>query len=527
VKRLLLVTAIVFSGFTVSCGGGGSTPPPPPSGGFSNGSLKGQYAFEMTGSDVFGNFLARVGSFTADGNGNITSAIEDVNDAGSNSFIQFTGGTYAIQANGRGTLTLNSAGGGLGLSITLSSTSQGLAAQTDLNATSSGNFILQSAGSFSVPGIANKYVFDTAGIDTRGAPDAIIGQFNADGGGNITGGVLDENDGSSAAPTGALTFGPGGTYGATTANPGTLASAGRGAIDIDGITFVFYIVDGTRIRLLEADGQGDIAGDAVSQSTGIPAQTSTWNPGSFVVIIGGSSVIGTAGPITRATRFTTDGSGNLSAINLDDNNTGSVTSLNSSKFSGATYQIDTSAGVVGSGRGTLTMQASGQKNPFTFVFYLQSPTQAVIYDTSNGVIGDGSLLAQTGGPFAFAGLSANNAFNWSGVNLGSSHNIVFEEDFVGQYALSSSGGISGAMDFTELGSTSNHVAFPNTAITGTLTLNGDGTGRMGSNTYKVTTGTSPTTTFNFTAYIASPNAIFLVGSDTDRVIAGSVVGQQQ
>ena len=520
-----MLGAMVLCGFAVACGGGGSTPPPPPSGGFSNASLKGQYAFEMTGSDFNGFFLARVGSFTADGAGNITSAIEDVNDNGNFAFVQFTGGTYTIQANGRGTLTLTSGAGGLGLSITLSSTSQGLAAQTDLNATSSGNFILQSAGSFSVPGIANKYVFDVAGVVPSGtsgamAPDAIIGQFNADGGGNITGGVLDENNGNASAPTGAVTFGPGGTYGPVSGSTSTLASAGRGAISIDGITFVFYIVDGTRIRMLEADGQGDIAGDAVSQATGIPTQTSAWNPASFVVIIGGSSVIGTAGPIARATRFRTDGSGNLSAINLDDNNTGSLTSLNSGQFSGATYAIDSAN--AGSGRGTLTMQASGQKNPFTFVFYLQSPTQAMIYDTSNGVIGDGSLLAQTGGPFAFANLSANNAFSWSGVNLGSSHNIVFEEDFVGQYALSSSGGISGAMDFTELGSTSNHVAFPNTAITGTLTISGDGTG---SNSYKVTTGTSPTTTFNYKAYIASPSAMFLVGNDTDRVIAGSVVGQ--
>jgi hypothetical protein len=406
------------------------------------------------------------------------------------------------------------------LSVTLTSTSRGLAAQTDLNATSSGNFILQSAGSFSQTGIGNKYVFDASGINSAGAPDAILGQFNADGGGNVTGGVLDENNGSNAAPSGPQTFGPGGTYGATVGNPGSLASFGRGAISIDGITFVFYIVDGTRVRLLEADNQGDISGDAVSQASGVPTQTSTWSPGSFVLIIGGSSVIGTAGPITRAARITTDGSGNLSNINLDDNNTGSLTSLSSGKFLNATYQIDSSN--AGSGRGTMTLPASGQSNPFSFVFYLQSPTQAVIYDTSNGIIGDGSLTAQTGNPFTFANLAGNYAFNWSGLNLGSSHNIVFEEDFVGQYTLSSSGTLSGAMDFTELGSTSNHVAFPNTAITGSLTINGDGTG---SNDYQVTTGTSPTTTFKYKGYIVSPGTMFLVGADTDRVIAGSVVAQ--
>jgi hypothetical protein len=521
-KRLLLLGTLVLAGFTAACGGGGSTTPPPPAtGGFSNASLKGQYAFAMSGSDLNGSFLARVGSFTADGNGNITAAIEDVNDANSFATIQFTGGNYSIQANGRGTLNLTTATSGLGLSITLSSTSRGLAAQTDLNATSSGNFILQSAGSFSVSGISNKYVFDASGINSVGAPDAIIGQFNADGGGNVTGGVLDENNGSNTAPSNAQTFGPGGAYGATVGNPGSLASSGRGAISIDGITFVFYIVDGTRIRMLEADGQGDISGDGLSQASGIPMQTSTWTPGSFVFVIGGSAVLGTAGPVTRAARFTTDGSGNLSNINLDDNNTGSLTSLGSSQFSNATYQID--SGNPGSGRGIMTLPASGQTNPFSFVFYLQSPTQAVIYDTSNGIIGDGTLVAQTGNPFAFANLAGNYAFNWSGINLGSSHNIIFEEDFVGQYALSSSGSISGAMDFTELGSTSNHVGFPNTAITGSLSINSDGTG---SNDYKVTTGTSPATTFNYKAYIVSPSTMVLVGHDMDRVIAGSVAAQQ-
>src|SRR5712692_25229 len=166
-KRLLLLGTLVLAGFTAACGGGASsTPPPPATGGFSNTSLKGQYAFAMSGSDLNGNFLARVGSFTADGNGNITAAIEDVNDAGSFATVQFTGGNYSIQANGRGTLNLTTATSGLGLSITLTSTSRGLAAQTDLNATSSGNFILQSAGSFSVPGISNKYVFDASGINS-------------------------------------------------------------------------------------------------------------------------------------------------------------------------------------------------------------------------------------------------------------------------------------------------------------------------------------------------------------------------
>ena len=86
-KRLALVVTAAISSFAAACSGGGApSAPPPPAGNFSNASLKGTYAFSMSGTDAglnFGAFIARVGSFTADGNGNITAALEDVTDAGS------------------------------------------------------------------------------------------------------------------------------------------------------------------------------------------------------------------------------------------------------------------------------------------------------------------------------------------------------------------------------------------------------------------------------------------------------------
>jgi hypothetical protein len=128
------------------------------------------------------------------------------------------------------------------------------------------------------------------------------------------------------------------------------------------------------------------------------------------------------------------------------------------------------------------------------------------------------MFAQTG-PFTGPVLAGNFVFNWSGIVLGSSANLTFEEDFVGQYALASSGAISGAVDFVELGSsTQRNPAFLNQALTGTLVLSGDG---RGSNDYTVTTGTSPQTTFHYKAYIANPDLILLVGVDDTRTIAGS------
>src|SRR6266478_4762480 len=510
-NRLIFPAVAVLALLTVSCGGSGSSfpTPPPPTGNFSNASLKGTYAFSMSGTDANANpgaFIARVGSFVADGSGNISMGMEDVFDGGIlNSALQFTGGTYSIQANGKGTLTLNTLSSGLGLTIALNSSTKGVMIQTDLNATSSGSFILQSSSAFTVTAISGPYVFDVSGTDVNGAPISVVGQMTTCGGA-ITSGIYDSDDGGSLIT--AQTFGGRGSY---SLDPTNGATFGRGTMTFASRNFVFYIVDSTRIRLLETDLQLFTVGDALQQS-GAPTQTAA---GSFSFLIGGSAVLGTAGPIARGGRFTTDASGNVTNVQLDDNNNGSITSVASATtIMNPKFAIDTVN--AGTGRGTLTFTASASPNAgiFTFVLYFSSATQAFIQPTSNGVVGDGTMLAQTG-TFTAANLAGNYVFDWSGINL----TLGFEEDFAGQYALSGSGAITGVVDFVELASPSKrNPAFLNIPITGTLTINGDGTG---ANNYTITTGNSPSTTLNYHAYLTGSNTMLLVGVDANRTIAGS------
>src|SRR5260370_29208834 len=87
VRYVSLLLTVVVALFAAACGGSGSSfpTPPPPTGNFSNASLKGTYAFSMSGTDASaspGAFIARVGSFVADRSGGITTAIEDVSAAG-------------------------------------------------------------------------------------------------------------------------------------------------------------------------------------------------------------------------------------------------------------------------------------------------------------------------------------------------------------------------------------------------------------------------------------------------------------
>jgi hypothetical protein len=201
---------------------------------------------------------------------------------------------------------------------------------------------------------------------------------------------------------------------------------------------------------------------------------------------------------------------------LNDNDNGTVRATTA--ISSASYAIDTTAGIAGSGRGTLTFTDSNL-GTFSYVFYLVSPTQAVIQDISNGIIGDGTLLAQSG-TISASSLAGNYVFNWSGVVLPSSGNVGFEEDFVGQYAQASSASLSGAVDFVELGTTSSHPLFSNSAVSGTFTLNGDGSG---SNDYQVTISTAGVSanTLHFKAYVAAGNVVFLVGADSNQILAGN------
>jgi hypothetical protein len=110
-------------------------------------------------------------------------------------------------------------------------------------------------------------------------------------------------------------------------------------------------------------------------------------------------------------------------------------------------------------------------------------------------------------------------FDWSGINL----SLGFEEDFAGQYALSSSGAITGVVDFVELASpSSRNPAFLGIPITGSLTISGGGTG---GNQYTVTTGNSPSATLNYHAYLTASGTVLLVGVDPKRTIAGSATLQ--
>jgi hypothetical protein len=519
-KRGAFLLAVFVAIYTAACSGGGSAPsPPPPVGGFSDASLNGQYAFLMSGKDA-GGFFGRAGVFVADGNGHITGGIEDVNTVlagGTTQTLTFKKSTYSIQADGRGTIQLINQTGTLTFSATLLSIKQGYIVETDGIATTSGTFNLQNTSAFTQASISGPYVFDVSGVapDPSNATvsDSIVGQLVMNGGG-VTG-VYDENLGAefavSPVPVTSGTYPLDATYGAT---------FGRGTLNFGGFSYIYYMVDANRIRLIENSSVALTLGDAVAQ-TNAPMTNADFT-GSFAFLLGGSS---SSGPDTRVGRVTSTANGTLSNIAMDENNAGQTFRVPQGSLSATTYSIDPN--FPGSGRGTMTFKDSSL-GTYQFVFYMSSPSQGVIQDDSSGFVSDGTILSQTGGPFTNASLAGNFGFNLSGISSNGSTGLTDEEDYVGQIKLSSnsSNNAIGAADFSEFSALK---VFLDVVVNGNgLAIQGDGTTATGtSNTLQLRFNTSPASTLNFAAYIVNPNTIFVSGTDNNRVIAGAFSTQTQ
>jgi hypothetical protein len=540
VKRLLLGLAAATALWTAACSSGSSTiiPPPPPVGTFALSSLSGTYAF-VTNGEVFSNGavtatpLARTGSFVADGKGGITGGVEDVAQPGilPSLAIPFTGGSYGISPDGRGTLTLNLNASGNATSITfgitLTSTAGGLlideTSTSSQASTGSGNFIQQNVAfcSNSLTPIAGPYVFDFAGLDGNFGPASLIGEYAVNGS-VITDGFTDVND-NFALSSGTIT----GNFGLDAANPAGPTLCGRGLAVIAGEQYVFYVVDSNRVRLISVGTDGAmLTGDSVAQNNTIPTDVSKIN-GGFAFIAAGASSAG--GGITRIGRFTAAGTSTLSNVLQDTNNSGTFFQVNTTISTGITYDPTI-------GRGVFTFANQQFSNaPSKFIFYLSSATQGVIQEvtTSSGAlvaVADGSISAQSGSPYTGTNVAGPYALNWSGLSFQSNGQFIDEEDLVGQVGITnlSLKGTSDIFQFT------NGVPVTNLLTTGSVVIVGDGTGGDGSGTggKRNTMGVSlnGNSQIQFVVYFVNPQLAFFTNnsnSSTTRIVAGVLQAQQE
>src|SRR6478672_1082650 len=218
---------------------------------FSNASVSGPFAFTVAGADLLSlNPFAAGGVLTSDGAGNVTSGIEDFNDGGSVTTAVPLTGTYAMAANGRGTLTLNTAAGTFSMIIYPSSGGV-LVLEIDSRFLTSGTALQQQTTPFTAGSFQGIYGMNFTGATGTSELDS-ISEFTADGVNKLNG-IIDINN------SGGITFGQAmsGTY---------VANAnGRFALSLQtplgAQSKIAYLVNGNRAVFIEVDGGLVAAGD--------------------------------------------------------------------------------------------------------------------------------------------------------------------------------------------------------------------------------------------------------------------------
>lgn len=401
-NRLLLCAAALLLVITLGCGGGSSNNSSAPVT-YNKSALKGQYTISM-------NTLisqASVGTFTADGNGNISNGSIDSNVNGTYTTQSFTG-TYDIDDTGAGTATLNVAGTPMHFSISASSTDEFSFVQTDSTNPTSGTIQKQATTNTSNASLNGSYAFNLSD-----SLFGVAGRFSADGAGHISGGSMDYNmflfgtrptspeisramkssqmlnkkvnaqlygtrqsitQGTSSA---AVTFT--GTYSIGSNGTGTLTFAFDGG---DSSTFKVYVL---------ADGTLKILGTDMGASGSVAKQPSTISNaslnGAFVMNALGIDYDSTNDNLYLASslvRFTADGNGNITAGTLEQNANGTMTAA--VNFTG-TYSIDNT------GRGTVTLNLPNSATS-SMVIYLMGDKVMVISQSQNSLF-TGTAYKQT------------------------------------------------------------------------------------------------------------------------------------
>jgi hypothetical protein len=475
----LAATTSLF--FAAGCGSSNKINQPNPVG-FNASSLTGTYVFSSAGEDGNGAFIAVAGALVANGSGGITGGTMDVVDAEvtpTSPVAQSITGSYTVSSDGRGQAKVSSSAGSFTFDFVLSSSSHGLVTEFDGNATGSGTIDLQTSVA-SQSQLAGSYAFSIAGIDASVSSFASAGSFTLNSSGTITAGVEDFND--AATPfagetlTGTVTLGSGTGPGAI-----TLTSS------FGALTFDFYPIDATHLKLIETDYTTAIlAGDAFSQ-TGASIPT-----GSMVFTTSG----GLTAPIATGGFMTSDGTGNFSSGTEDVNNNGAVAQVS---FTGS----EAAGGSVG---GRVLVNLSG------FV----PATQWVVYPSSGGllILEIDSLNISLGAAYAQSsqtiGASQNYGLNLSAFNTSGD----FEEDDIAQFATTSSG-FNGIVDIND----DTDLSF-DLALAGTYTLDSPATGRG-----EATTTASGSGFVSYDFYVVDSSTALLLETDTNQIGTGTFVLQ--
>ena len=450
--------------------------------GNSNGTLNGQYAFAFTGYSTGPQFGVIAGSFTADGNGNITGGEVDDNSVGGNpNHLNVTGGSYSIAADGLGSITISTNKGTLGLLVATGTAEEMRVIAMNEGGTSgtwgAGVVRQQNPFDFSLSALAGNWAFGFQGMDVSNEPVAGDGTFALSSSGSISNGAEDINDFGTHTQT---TF-----TGSVTGNP-AIDSNGRAVVQyqisgIGTVNLATYVISANETIAIEIDHGG-----ALYVSNGIRQRSTHFSNGS----LNGNGVgrgsreagVGGGNPVSEATTLLLQANGAGSINFTEDVNSG---------------------GAVGTGlpqSGTYSVAANSRT-----VVTLTTGATAVCY------------LVTTNGGFCIN--VPSSGFNERGAEV-----TYFEPQTAGPFGLASVAG-----EFMG-GSLPQYVSGTNSSIdsiffdgAGNMTFSGYESGpsgvqnQSGSGTYTIDSKGAFTIMSGGTAYaygyVVGPNMFYLISTD--------------
>ncbi len=241
---------------------------------FVQGMLKGQYAFLVQGFDnASGGEVAIIGSFVADGKGNITGLEDIVDAAGYSPSVTFSG-TYSF-AYGRGQISItNTRGTAQSFSFAAGSFSGGVATVGRMvefdnppgtgTQRGAGAFYLQDTSSLDLSSINGPYALQFVGQRSAvGSWQVNTGAFVADGRGSLNNGEFDTNSPSAGAPQ-TTAFTATLTANRNTSNFGQATLTFTSGVSLSGVV---YIVSPKQALFMETDLSGLAVGQILAQTT--------------------------------------------------------------------------------------------------------------------------------------------------------------------------------------------------------------------------------------------------------------------
>ncbi|MGC2196854.1 MAG: hypothetical protein WA628_19425 [Terriglobales bacterium] len=252
-----------------------------------NSKLTGSFAFTFQGFLGMG-MTAMIGSFTADGNGNLSNGLRDMNGAHATPVLKqaFTG-TYQLHGDNRGVMTFTSLPGSPSFRFAINDKGdKGTFVEMDSTGTSGGGmFHKQITNDFAASKLTGNYAFGFYGNGIDNERNAAVGRLHTDGVGTISSGVMQTSSPQTTTFTGSFAL-------STT----TGSANGRGTMSwsiasVGTYPGTFYMVSADRFFFLissqVAIDSPLIVGEVRRQT--IPAMPASFLNGAFVFYLNGLS----------------------------------------------------------------------------------------------------------------------------------------------------------------------------------------------------------------------------------------------